>query len=108
MAAATKSQTKRHAARTTKAAPRPARGPATQAAGKASKKSGAQAAGGAQKSSAKDRGGATTSAKQASRSVRGASELAKNKKRCVQVLNNARSFDRDLVALCRLVQMASR
>ena len=35
-------------------------------------------------------------------------ELMRTKKRCVQVLANQSSFDGDLVALCKLVQTASR
>lgn len=36
------------------------------------------------------------------------SELAKTKKRCLQVLSNSSSFESDLVALCKLVQTAIR
>jgi hypothetical protein len=37
-----------------------------------------------------------------------AAELAAYKRTCRQVLAAASSFDRDLVALCRMVQTASR
>jgi hypothetical protein len=35
-------------------------------------------------------------------------ELAATKKRCLQVRSNSSSFESDLVALCKLVQTASR
>ena len=35
-------------------------------------------------------------------------EITRYRKRCVQVLAEASSFDRDLVGLCRLVQAARR
>jgi hypothetical protein len=35
-------------------------------------------------------------------------ELATYRKRCIQVLRDPINFDRDIIALCKLVQTASR